>query len=254
MLLIAAATAKELTAALAWAGPLPGTPEGRPVPWPVLRPDAWLLVTGVGPVNAALSLGAALGRLGALGGAGAGQDGRASAEAGGPLRGVLNLGVAGSFDLARLPLGAVTAVTAEIWPEYGLRRADGVAARDLGFPLWRADRDADGTPDAVWDRIDLDPAGAALGLKPSPDWPDAVSLTVAGVTAEPALAQDMRRRHAADLENMEGFALALGCLRAGLRFLEIRAVSHLSGSRAARDWALQACLAGLERAARTLFA
>ena len=68
MMLIATATAKEMTAALAWAGPLPETPEGRPVPWPVLRRDVWLLVTGVGPVNAALSLGLALGAAGADGG------------------------------------------------------------------------------------------------------------------------------------------------------------------------------------------
>ncbi len=55
-----------------------------------------LLVTGIGPVNAAWSLGMMLGSVQGL-------------------KGICNLGVAGSFDLERFALEAVAISRMEIW-------------------------------------------------------------------------------------------------------------------------------------------
>ncbi|WP_461209692.1 futalosine hydrolase [Desulfocurvus sp. DL9XJH121] len=223
MLVLAFATARECAAALDTAPPEPGG-------WAraaVAGREALVLVTGVGPLSAALALGRLLGEQSP--------------------RGVVNLGVAGAFS-GRLALGTTAVVREEIWPEYGLRTQEGVDARGLGFPL----AETPGGP--VYKRIGLDPGGAAreLGLALPGDWPLAASLTVSGVSADAAVARSMARTYDPDMENMEGFALALGCLRAGLPFLEVRTVSNIVGPREAGGWDLPGALAALGRAARAL--
>ncbi len=234
-LVIATATTREMKAVLTGfngrgrvgcALPAPG----EACPSPVNGRNCLLVVTGVGPVNAALSMGRVLG-----------------AHRG--VRGVLNLGVAGTFDVLRAPLGSAVLASAEVWPEYGLAGDHGVDPRGIAFPQ------AEGPAGPVWDRIDIAPevlsgqwhlslpAGARNG----------VSLTVAGVSGTPGRADAMRRRHAPLMENMEGFALALACLRHGLPFAEARTISNIVGSRAAEDWALEGALDALGVLARELF-
>jgi futalosine hydrolase len=196
---LAAATAQELAAALSWAEGLhglDGLAQGEPVPARIAGRDWTLLVTGVGPLNAVLHLGLLLGS-------------RPSGPKG--VDGVVNLGIAGSFDLDRLPLGGVAVVKRETWPEYG-----------------------------------------RLGLSPDPAWTRCAALSVAGVTAEPALAERLHARYGALLENMEGFGLAYGCGLRDLPFLEVRVVSNRVGSRRPEDWRLAEALAGLGHAARRL--
>ncbi|NHZ46329.1 futalosine hydrolase, partial [Nitratidesulfovibrio liaohensis] len=165
------------------------------------------------------------------------------------VRGVLNLGVAGTFDVLRAPLGSAVLASAEVWPEYGLAGDDGVDPQGIAFPQ------AEGPAGPVWDRIDLAPevlleqwhlampVGARSG----------VALTVAGVSGTPARAQAMCRRHSPLMENMEGFSLALACLRHNLPFAEVRTMSNIVGSRAAEDWALEGALDALGALARELF-
>lgn len=236
--LLVAATRMEIEACLAWAGHRHDAEEGR-----LLRPrlpyghgsrgGLLAMVTGVGPLNAALSLGLALGRDG--------------------VDGVLNLGLAGSFDPKRLPLGELTVATSEAWPEYGLHGEAGLDPQGLGFAQ------ANSRDGPIFGRMSLDPAGAAtaMGLRLPREWPAVAGVTVAGVSGCPSRAREVRQRHAPDglaVESMEGFALALGCLRAGLPFLEVRAVSNAVGLRPPVGWDMPGALAALGRAARTLLA
>jgi futalosine hydrolase len=204
-------------------------PEGQA--HPVLLPcgEARLLVCGIGPINAALHLGKAL------------------AES--PARGVVNLGVAGSFDTHQLPLGSVALATEERWPEFGLRTASGMVSDGLGFAL------ANGPDGPIYDRLNLAPdsAAKAMGLAPSPAWPQVRSLTVAGVTGTPERAADLAQRTGTMMENMEGFALALGCARAEVPFLELRSISNAVGLRPPEGWDLPGALTALGEAAAHLF-
>jgi futalosine hydrolase len=224
MLVLALATAKELRAALP--GAPPGLNPGDTVPVALPGRRALALVAGVGPVGAALRLGRLLGALGP-----------------GAVAGVLNVGVAGSFDTAALPLGAVAVAVRETWPEYGLRTRGGVDAAALGFPVGHAHSGPVG-PSLT---LEPDAAARALGLEPPAAWPRVPALTVAAASADAATADALRAAHGALLENMEGYALALACLEAGLPFLEVRAVSNAVGSRRAEDWALPAALAALPK-------
>jgi futalosine hydrolase len=186
------------------------------------------LICGVGLPNAALALGGL-------------PDGE--------LSGVLNLGLAGSYDPVLAPLGSLVAASEEIWPEYGLVLREGVRAEALGLAL----AEQDGRP--VFDRIALSPVlsleamglNGSLGARPGP------AVTVAGVSGSPSRARRLARRTGGLMENMEGFALALGCLsRGGIPFAEIRSISNLAGLRPPEGWDLPLALAGLGQAARLL--
>ncbi|MEW5774803.1 MAG: futalosine hydrolase [Thermodesulfobacteriota bacterium] len=230
MIVLCFATTREMEASLAPHCTPPNLGRGghATVELPRLG-KARALVTGISPVNAALSLGLFLGRH---------PD----------TTGAVNLGVAGSFDPEVLPLGAVVLPSSETWPEVGLHAGDGVDSRGIGIAL------AEQQGRRVWDTLDLTPeaAAGALGLGLNPAWPRVPSLTVAGVSATPERAATLYARHAALLENMEGFALALACLRCGLPFLQVRTVSNRVGARPPRDWDLDAALTGLGSALGTL--
>lgn len=239
MLLVAAATGRELAAALGLAqaqGLLPGQAalQGRPFPAQAHGRPVLALVTGIGVVNAALALGRAV----------------EQAE----VQGVLCVGVAGSFDAAAHPLGCVRLVERETWPEYGLLFSGSCAADDraLGFSL---DGAPASDPAAVFASLGWDaPAQAArMGLDAA--WLDrAESLTVSGVSADPERARALSLRYGAGLENMEGFALAYGARLSGLPFAELRAVSNAVGARPPETWDLPGALAALGVAARRLLA
>lgn len=239
-LLVIAATVRELSAALGVsAGQLQAQPQGAVAPMSAHGRGVLGCVSGLGVINASLALGAALTR--------------------GDVQGVVCLGVAGSFDLFAHPLGAVRLVDREVWPEYGLL-ATGWCSADaaaLGFALGQAHCSTTGPngETALWDSVawEAEAALRRLGLCLGP-WTTAKSLTVSGVTADPERAELLRARHQADLENMEGFALAYGCAVAGVPFLELRAVSNAVGARPPVSWDLPGALAGLSQAALRLFA
>ncbi|MGE4539513.1 MAG: futalosine hydrolase [Desulfovibrio sp.] len=229
-LVIVLATAKEYKAALSPLG-APAAPEpGGNVFWRRGGREHLVCVTGVGPVAAAASLGLALGRLGAS------------------ISGVVNLGLAGSFDFAAAPLGGIVAATAEAFPEYGLRAKAGVDTQGLGFPQLTLA----GVP--VFDHLPLAPQAdaAAMGLRLPESCALETAVTVAGVSGEPDRAAILSRKYKAATESMEGFAVAMAASLAGVPFLELRAISNKVGSRPPEDWDLPGGLAALGRAADRL--
>lgn len=170
------------------------------------------LACGIGPVNAALSIGCSLGI--------------AFERKNDPVRAILLAGLAGAFDLERDPLRSVRVVRREIWPEYGLHDGVSVTARAFRFPLWARKEGED-----IYDSVELaDPAGL-FGKKPPKDWKDCASITVAGVSASFARRESLWNAWKAELENMEGFSAAYAALRAGIPCVELRVVSNKVGPR-----------------------
>ncbi|MDR0239366.1 MAG: futalosine hydrolase [Deltaproteobacteria bacterium] len=222
-LLCAVATPQELLALFPrWQGALP---EHRMLS---VRPGLAACITGVGPVNAGIALGHMLALCREL-------------------TGVLNLGLAGSFDLARAPLGSCTLVTEEIWPEYGLCGDGGIDAPGFGFAQW----EHEGL--RVVDRLSLHTALADLGLPQPADAIPGIALTVAGVSADAQRADGLAQRYQALSENMEGFAVALACARHAIPYVELRVISNKVGSRAREDRAFPLALAKLGALGHNLF-
>ncbi|WP_296303370.1 futalosine hydrolase [uncultured Desulfovibrio sp.] len=222
MLLLCAATAAEMLAAVPAGGLSHGEadfPLFKPVPLRLGREGGVACVTGVGPINAALGMGIALAQC---------------AAAGQQVRAIVNVGLAGSFDLGRWPLRSLHVVREEIWPEYGLHDGRQVVAQAFGYPQW-----SDGRRE-VRDRLALAaPAELGLSLREAAasalDAQGVRSLTVAGVSASVMRVQHLRQLYGAALENMEGFAVAYAAARAGLPCLEIRSVSNKVGPRTAEE-------------------
>lgn len=76
------------------------------------------------------------------------------------------------------------------------------------------------------------------------------AVSTCSATDELALA--IARRTPAICEAMEGAAIALASLRAGVPMIELRAVSNLTGSRTHQGWDIKAALGALERLVRGL--
>jgi futalosine hydrolase len=227
--LLLTATPKEMRAAL---DGLPGVPRirtGQAVEWRWQGRSWLLLATGIGPVNAAWCLGRVLGQ-------------------GRSFQGALNLGIAGSFDLNRFPLGRQVIIKEEIWPEFGLRTEQGLEVKGLGYAHGKV------AGRLIWDRIQLDPDDGAekMGLTLPEGLARGSSLSVSGATGWIAEAERLCRTYSADVENMEGFALAWGCLQEGLPFVEVRSVSNKVGSRSNEDWDFAGAFAALGQAFRRL--
>ncbi|AMK10554.1 futalosine hydrolase [Pseudodesulfovibrio indicus] len=228
MLLVMTATANEMKGAFPSA---PAVAQGGVAEYAAGGRKLLLAVSGVGLVNTALCAGRLLARP--------------------EVEGVVNLGIAGAYDLDATPMGAPCCATEEIWPEYGLIGEDGLAdPKGIGFPLGRAGGEL------VWNRIALTPDrdAAAMGLRLPGDWKRVPSVSVSGVAGTPQRAALLKAACGGNgTENMEGFALAYAAAGAGLPFLEVRTVSNLAGSREPGDWDLKGALRALETAAAALF-
>lgn len=198
-----------------------------------------LLVCGVGPVASALALGRFLGR---------------QTRRSGLPRGILNLGLAGSYDIEAAPLGSLVLATEEVYPEYGVRPHPEHGQEQLPLPLGFPQAEIRGRK--VFDRLPLAPASALgnLGLNWHSDWRQGTSVTVAGVSGTPERAGRLASLCGGITENMEGFPLALGAAVAGIPFVELRAVSNAAGLRPPRGWDMPAALTALERGTRDLLA
>lgn len=177
------------------------------------KEQVFYCLTGTGPVNAALATGICLGIL---------------SRSGLEVDRVLVTGLAGAYDLARIPLCSLCLVREEIWPEYGLNDGNAVIAQAFKWPQWQK-----GPAGPVYDRIPLDSADVFHVTQREIDKSFLLcsSLTVAGVSASFERARTLWDRYHADLENMEGFSVAYACARLAVPCTEIRVVSNKTGPR-----------------------
>lgn len=215
-LLICSATEDELRAAAP--GILPAQiREMQPMAINLKRGPCIFMTTGVGPINTALAIGHCLGLT------------SATAR---KLEAILYVGLAGAFDLETSPLLSICRVKREYWPEYGLNDGTTVTARAFRFPQWKK---ADGS--AIYETIEMAdlPVLAPWTGKIRADWPDRVSISLAGATAGFARKNYLWNTWHADLENMEGFAAGYTAARAEIPCVEVRVVSNKVGPRSREE-------------------
>jgi len=193
--------------------------------------EALLLVTGVGPVNAALEMGRVMGRF--------------------DISGVIHVGLAGGFDARLAPLGSAVLALAETYPEYGVAQDDGLAGT-AGFPFAQWERGER----KIFQRIELQPdaAAKALELALPPEIGRGTFVTVPGVTGTAQRARELVSRHGALAENMEGFAVALAALSVDVPYLELRTISNEVGERDRDKWAFKEAFDRLSSVTAGLFA
>ncbi len=151
-------------------------------------------------------------------------------------RRVLLVGIAGTFDEDRLPVGEAAAFGGVALEGVGAGEGERfVAPPALGFPQWPGSRDT--TPSPITDRIDL-----------AEDGPLLLSTCAASDSAAHAA---LRRSHFPEAlaEDMEGFAVALACALKRVPCGIVRGASNVVGDREPSAWRIPAALgAAYERA------
>lgn len=230
MLLVTTATTKEMKSAFGFAD-APSVEQGEVVEFELNGRKLLLAVTGVGMVNSAMYAGRLLEKH--------------------AVTGVVNLGIAGAYDIEENPLCSTCFVWKELWPEYGLLGEDGIADPEaIGF----AQGHLDGEP--IWNKIKLNPTNDAQIMKLSFDknWLRASSVSVNSVTGSPTRAGWLKTACSANIENMEGFAFAYATALSGIPFLEVRTISNVVGSRFAEEWDVKGALKALGESVEILFA
>ncbi|MGA8099365.1 MAG: hypothetical protein WB810_11990 [Candidatus Cybelea sp.] len=178
------------------------------------REDVATLVTGVGPIEAACVLAAAL----------------ASRR----YRLVVNAGLAGAFDgAARIGDGVVVGDdTIELNLESGAP-----LALPAGVKL-------------VETASSAEPLVARLRGK---GYPVLHGVTVARVTSSEPTARRLAGELGAQVESMEGFAALRAAALAGVPAIELRGISNRCGDRDQSGWSFPAGIAGLERIVNAFF-
>ncbi len=161
-------------------------------PWQIGQRKCQLLLCGIGPLTAFRTLRLFLTQQ--------------------QVSGVLNLGLAGAYNESDWQLGQTAIVTHEIWPEDESVPADSF----LGEQMALRGRE-----------LELEPALAArrMGLC----LPAGKAARAITVNRPSAALRGKKLRLLADVENMEGFALALACQAEAVPFLEIRTIANYSG-------------------------
>lgn len=154
---------------------------------------------------------------------------------------VLLAGIAGAYDVERLPVGEAFEPASVAIEGVGVGHGAAlVAPPELGFPQWPGS-DGDATPTrAIYDRIELARGPGARGLL----------LTTCAASADPDQAAVRRERFPdAVAEDMEGFAVATACALAGVPLCIVRGISNEVGDRDPEHWRIPAALSAARRRA-----
>jgi futalosine hydrolase len=97
----------------------------------------------------------------------------------------------------------------------------------------------------------MDPAGTQAAAERL-GCPVVVGVTVASGSGTDAAARAQRDRNRAQVESMEGAAVALVCARLGVPLVQLRAVSNYVGDRDRGAWSLDRACASVQDAVRRL--
>lgn len=152
---------------------------------------------------------------------------------------VINTGIAGSLpdgnEFALRPTDTIVATRCVFADEGILTPAGYQSVAAMGFPINPSGEDAFVCDGRLVDA--LRPVTTAAGN----------IATVSTCSGTDALARDVALRTGAMAETMEGAACALVCHRAGVPYVEVRAISNYTGDRARQAWDIKGALASLER-------
>lgn len=143
---------------------------------------------------------------------------------------VVDLGIAGSYNLKKFPEGSVAVISKEYFGDLGFETP-------FGFETLFQNQVLD---------ADLFPfKGGAVHLEPFKDeklaklldkYEKGVGVTVQTITGSKQKAEELCNKFTPDIESMEGAAVYYVCLQEGVPFVEIRTVSNAVGESDSSKW------------------
>jgi futalosine hydrolase len=172
-----------------------------------------IVITGIGPVNAAHSTTVAI------------IENRPDA--------VIVCGVGGAYPSAGLAIGAVVSAETEIYGDLGAQSPTGfIDMKTLGFPVVA-------TPSPLFNE---------LPLQVFPTTSRARFVTVSTCTGTNSVAHEIASRTRGSVENMEGAAVAHVAHLHGIAVGEVRGISNLVTNRDVKTWKLKEAASAAQEA------
>ena len=171
----------------------------------------------------------------------------AAAAAGDPYNLVVNLGIAGSYDLEAFPIGSAAVISREHFADLGFGSEEGFS--DL-FQY------------GILEKDDFPYTKGALArqLLPYPNVEEAISryksgvgVTIQCITGDAARIDELKELYTPHIESMEGAAVYYAALMEGVPCFGLRTVSNVVGERDSRKWKTKEALDTLENCCREIF-
>lgn len=159
---------------------------------------------------------------------------------------VVNIGIAGSYDMERFPMGSAAVICREYFGDLGFETAGGF--KDL---FQSGILEEDGFPYTggalVRPALPYGDIEAVLGR-----YDNGVGVTVQTVTGDPVKVEALCSKYSPHIESMEGAAVYYAALQENVPFFELRTVSNAVGERNRKNWDIPAALATLEECCRDI--
>lgn len=171
----------------------------------------------------------------------------AAAAAGEPYNLVVNLGIAGSYDLEAFPIGSAALISREHFADLGFGSEEGfsdlfqygILEKD-DFPYTKGALARQLLPYPHIEKV-LEKYGAGAGA------------TVQCVTGTQARCKEIVDMYNPQIESMEGAGVYYAALMEKVPFFELRTVSNAVGERDTSKWESKAALDTLEECCREIF-
>ena len=171
----------------------------------------------------------------------------AAAAAGDPYNLVVNLGIAGSYDLEAFPIGSAAVISREHFADLGFGSEEGfsdlfqygILEKD-DFPYTKGALARQLLPYPHIEKV-LEKYGAGAGA------------TVQCVTGTQARCNEIVAMYDPQIESMEGAGVYYAALMEKMPFFELRTVSNAVGERDTSKWESKAALDTLEECCREIF-
>lgn len=163
---------------------------------------------------------------------------------GNPVTLVVNIGLAGSYNTDKFPVGSVALVKSEHHGDLGFMTKDGFkslfSAKSLNanlFPYKNGELEMTSLPEFFQEIFK--------------DMPAARGITTQTVTGEDGVTAENKARY--DIESMEGAGVFYVCLCEHVKFVELRAISNPVGQSDSSQWEIGKALEALENVCRMFF-
>ena len=160
---------------------------------------------------------------------------------------LINIGIAGSYDMERFPIGSCAIINKESFGDLGFETLFGFQTLFEYQAL-----DADAIPfkggALYYNPIENSPISTLLNSLPK-----ASAVTVQTVTGDTNKVENLKKQFNAEIESMEGAAFFYVALLEGVPFFELRSVSNRVGERDKANWDIPFALKTLKEKCADIF-
>ncbi|MEF9985947.1 MAG: futalosine hydrolase [Bacteroidales bacterium] len=151
---------------------------------------------------------------------------------------IINIGIAGSFNISNLPIGTTIVIEKEYFGDLGFET---MFEFQTLFQYELLDADVFPYKGGALYREKLEEPLENLLAK----YDSVTGVTVQTVSGDPNRVEDMKKRFLPDIESMEGAAIYYVCLQEKISCFELRTVSNEVGERDKNKWNTPAALKSL---------